>query len=333
MPQPSYAYAAAHAFALENKLLNRDRLERMVDAPSADDAYKILAETEYGNSISELSSPHDYERLLSKETQKLYELVEEISPAPDITSLFFVKYDFHNLKVLLKARYLGRSQDNLLMGGGTLSIEILKKAIEDRDYDILPPIIANAIKELDEMMDLKVDPRRIDLTMDRAMYEYIFQECMHSKNMFVTDYFIKQVDLINIRSFLRIRKMDESFVFLREVLLPNGKLDAAFFERIMQMPLEGVAEQFSHTEYAELVRHGVQDFLRTGTLTVYERLMDNFLLDYVRSKRWSPLGLEPVIGYLLAKENEIRLIRIVMVGKINNLPAEKIRERLRDVYV
>ncbi len=307
MPQPSYPYAAAHAFALENKLLSRDRLERMVDAPSADDAYKILAETEYGNSISELSSPHDYERLLSKETQKLYELMESISPAPDITSLFFVKYDFHNLKVLLKARYLGRSQDNLLMEGGTLSIEVLEKAIEDRDYGMLPSIVAKAIEELDEMMDLKVDPRRIDLIMDR--------------------------DLINIRSFIRIRKMDESFGFLREVLLPNGTLDAAFFEKIMQIPLEGVAEQFVHTEYAELVRQGLQDFLRTGNLTTYERLMDNFLLDYVRSKRWSPLGLEPVIGYLLAKENEIRLIRIVMVGKINNLSAEKIRERLRDVYV
>jgi V/A-type H+-transporting ATPase subunit C len=35
----------------------------------------------------------------------------------------------------------------------------------------------------------------------------------------------------------------------------------------------------------------------------------------------------------LAKENEIRIIRIIMVGKINNMPTDSIRERLRDVYV
>ena len=61
--------------------------------------------------------------------------------------------------------------------------------------------------------------------------------------------------------------------------------------------------------------------------------MDDFLLSFVKASRWNPLGIEPIIGYLLAKENEIRLIRIIMVGKINNLPAETIRERLRDVYV
>lgn len=333
MPQPSYAYAAAHAFALENKLLSHDRLERMVDAPSAADAYKILVETEYGNGISEIPDFHDYEKLLSEETRKLHELIKSISPTPRITDLFFIKYDFHNLKVLLKARYLNRDQDQLLMEVGTLPIEILKEAVEEREYDSLPSIIGNTVKELDEMMDLKVDPRNIDLALDRAMYEYIFQECRRCKNTFVMDYFTKQVDLINIRSFIRVRKMDETFGFLKEVLLPHGRLDYGFFEQIMQVPLEALADQFAHTEYAGLVREGVEDFIKTGALTVYERLMDDFLLDYVKSVRWNPTGLEPVIGYLLAKENEIRLIRIVMVGKINNLPAEKIRERLRDVYV
>ena len=28
-----------------------------------------------------------------------------------------------------------------------------------------------------------------------------------------------------------------------------------------------------------------------------------------------PGGIEPIIGYLLAKENEIRIIRIIMVGR------------------
>ena len=34
-----------------------------------------------------------------------------------------------------------------------------------------------------------------------------------------------------------------------------------------------------------------------------------------------------------AKENEIKLIRIIMVGKINGIEAGVIRERLRDNYV
>ena len=66
MPRPSTAYAAAHIFALENKLLSRDRVERMVEAPSASEALKVLSETEYAASVSELDQPHDYERCCRK---------------------------------------------------------------------------------------------------------------------------------------------------------------------------------------------------------------------------------------------------------------------------
>jgi V/A-type H+-transporting ATPase subunit C len=43
-------------------------------------------------------------------------------------------------------------------------------------------------------------------------------------------------------------------------------------------------------------------------------------------------GPEPILAYLLAKELEGRLVRLIMVGKINNLPKETIKERLCDVY-
>ena len=36
---------------------------------------------------------------------------------------------------------------------------------------------------------------------------------------------------------------------------------------------------------------------------------------------------------IYAKETEIKLIRIIMVGKLNNVAEEVIRERLRDSYV
>lgn len=44
-------------------------------------------------------------------------------------------------------------------------------------------------------------------------------------------------------------------------------------------------------------------------------------------------GLEPVLTYMYVKENEIKQIRTIMVGKLNNITKEVIRERLRDGYV
>ncbi|MGB4481000.1 MAG: V-type ATP synthase subunit C [Caldicoprobacterales bacterium] len=334
MPRPSTAYAAAHIFALENKLLSRDRVERMVEAPSASEALKVLSETEYAASVSELDQPHDYEKMLAKEIHRMYDFFQTMSPDPEITNLFFVKYDFHNLKVLLKARYLDREEDEpLIETGGTLPLNVLKEAIEEEDYTKLPDYIRETIEEVNQVMTFRVDPQKIAAILDRAMYRHIFNVCREKNNNFVLEYFTLQADLINIRTFLRVKKINQPFEFLKGLLLPGSQLGEDFFFEMMEEPVEHIADRLSSQKYTKVVEQGVEAYLNTGSLSTYERLMDDFLLKFVKASRWNPLGLEPIIGYLLAKENEIRIIRIIMVGKINNLPSPIIRERLRDVYV
>lgn len=64
-----------------------------------------------------------------------------------------------------------------------------------------------------------------------------------------------------------------------------------------------------------------------------EKLIDNYIMNMMRDAKIIPFGVEPVIAYIYAKETEIKIIRIIMVGKLNNIAAEVIRERLRDIYV
>ena len=45
------------------------------------------------------------------------------------------------------------------------------------------------------------------------------------------------------------------------------------------------------------------------------------------------LGIEPVVGYLQAKETEVMNLRMILTGKISGMDDALIRERLRDTYV
>ncbi|HBF8938183.1 TPA: V-type ATPase subunit, partial [Clostridioides difficile] len=67
--------------------------------------------------------------------------------------------------------------------------------------------------------------------------------------------------------------------------------------------------------------------------TVFEKLCDDYLMEYVRGAKFKPLTLEPLIAYLYAKESEIKTIRIILTSKLNNIDADTIKERLRDAYV
>lgn len=53
----------------------------------------------------------------------------------------------------------------------------------------------------------------------------------------------------------------------------------------------------------------------------------------MKDSKFVTFGPERILSYIYAKETEIKLIRIIMVGKLNNVAEEVIRERLRDSYV
>lgn len=65
-----YAYSVSRIRAIERKLLDKGKLDRMVEAKSPEEALKVLLEAEYGNSMSETVSIYEYENLLSDEYKK-----------------------------------------------------------------------------------------------------------------------------------------------------------------------------------------------------------------------------------------------------------------------
>ena len=69
-----------------------------------------------------------------------------------------------------------------------------------------------------------------------------------------------------------------------------------------------------------------------GSLSGFEKLCDNLMVGVLKQSRFVPFGIEPVLSYLVAKENEAQAIRIVMASKIAGVAPEKITERLRETY-
>jgi len=281
MPQKSYVYAVSRIRVLENKLLSSDKIDRMVDAVSAEEVLKVLAESEYGLG-QELSSPHDYEQLLSAELMKTYQFIQSITPDQEITDLYLLQYDVHNLKVLLKARFLGDIKDEPLMDIGTLPIDLLRDAVKDKDYRDLPQFLQTGLNKLENALSLRVDPMKIDLLLDQAYYNWAFVVANKRNNIFIKNLFIKRVDLTNIKSLLRVKKTGEGYEFLKNLLLPNGNFDFLFFSKAMEATLEQLVSSTQYGEYAKVLTEGVQAFIKNGSLTVYERLMDNYLLDFIK---------------------------------------------------
>lgn len=333
MNRMDFSQAVIRIKVLEKRLLSRARLERMVDAKDMDEVFRILGETEYQQHLSNVARPEDYENILSAELRRIYKLMDELTGEKIITKLLSLKYDYHNLKVLVKERVLGKSLSALYVPYGTEDLTKLKAAMSQEDFSDLDRRIGEALKETVEEYEKSGDPQMIDIVLDRHYYRHLRALADETDIPMFQEFVKNQVDFTNMKTLIRVKKMDKEMKFLEEVLLDGGAIDRDKILYSINDTLDGILDKFRKEDIGKPLTEGLEAFRRTGRLSDFEKIIDNRLMEINEPSRNIVFGPEPLFSYLHAKEAEIKALRIIMISKINKLSPEVIRERLRDLYV
>ncbi|HHY38336.1 MAG TPA: hypothetical protein GX507_05350 [Clostridia bacterium] len=104
-----YANAMGRVRSLEARLLDAVKLSHMVDAPSAEEAARYLAETEYGGAWEPGADFKDIILSLHKEVARTYREAFEYSPEPGIVDMFALRHLFEGFKTAMKAAKVAQS--------------------------------------------------------------------------------------------------------------------------------------------------------------------------------------------------------------------------------
>jgi len=92
-----YLFISTYLRALESKLLDRERKERVLLAKTDDDAIKVLEECGYF--VSSPISVSNIEHTLSERRAAMMSDLAYLAPNPDIVDVFRIKYDYHNARL------------------------------------------------------------------------------------------------------------------------------------------------------------------------------------------------------------------------------------------
>lgn len=320
----SYPFAVAVVRSKENNLLSKDKLMQMADAPTAEDALRILTENGYGNLDS--SQIHDFERLLSMQLTDTYRSVADLIPEEKLIDVFLYKNDYHNIKVLIKQELSGVDGEKYLIDGGTIPLEVLKQAFAERKYADMQNIDGKAVNEAMEAYAKTKEGRYIDLILDRACFETMSKTAINTKNDYVKGYVVLLADVTNIKTFIRIKRLNKNFKLFEESYVPGGNLSMDIFSVAYESDTPGAV--LSDAGYKSIC----EDCMSVS-FTEFEKNCDDYLMDYAKDAKYKSLTVEPVVGYILGKETEIKCVRIIMTCKLNNIDSETIKERVREAYV
>ena len=323
-----YLFLSTRLRALERNVLTSARMERMIDAPTAADAAKVLSEIGYSDFSP--SSDSELNEALRVEREKVFEELYRFAPDRSVVDVFKVKYDYHNAKTVLKARAMGLDGRRLLVDAGRMEAERLLEAMEEGNYAALPGEMAAAAREAAEVLSATGDPQRSDFILDRAYYAEMLRCAEDTGSAFLVRYVRATIDAANLRSTVRTLRMKKGGDFLRKVLFEGGAIPT---DRVMAAALNGSLEELYRTGELKAAAELGTAAIAGGSLTAFEKACDDAVTSFAASAKRVPFGVEVAIGYLVAKEIEFTAVRIIMSSRMAGIDGETIRERLRESYV
>lgn len=332
MTDTRYTYAVARVRALENYLLDRPTVERLISSEDGARVLSMLRNTEYAEAFNDIENPFDFEDGLTNELCRVLSFLEVLSPEQHYIHLLRIPHDFYNLKILLETKYSGEPVDEPFSKIGLIPLENLQLMIEGKWRDApeyLQQAAQQVIREMEKIGDGSNSGEifQISQIIDKVMWKYLISEAKKSKNAFLITYYQKQIDLINIHTFIRLAHAQVEATYLQQMLFDDGSISKDFFLKLFSKSWDIFSEI---KDYQDLVMDG---WAEERLFWKYEVVSDNHILDYLKQANLIFFGPEPLIRYYLLKEMETNLLRIIFVAKLNHLSENKIRMRLRANYV
>ena len=263
-----YLAISARIRAMENKLLTRERMDRMIEARDGSEAMKILAECGYNDAAG-------LDACLAQARAEVFKDMEQGAPDPRLVEVFQIKYDYHNAKTILKAQAMGSDPERLLLAGGRYDPAQLWDGWKREALSGVSEPFKKAMEQAKAALAEGGDPQQADLILDRACYGEMARLARELESPFLQGYVRLSVDVANLRSAVRVARMGREGEFLRQVLLPGGSVSET---AIAAARGEALGEVFRSGPLAQAAELGARLAQPGGeSLTAFERECDNAL--------------------------------------------------------
>lgn len=330
MDRSKFIQSSTRLRVMEKELLKSENFIRASETETLEDALRSLSDTVYNKYINKISSPTEYEYILKEELTRFYDELFDISPSKIPIRLITLKYFYHNLKVLIKEDIGKKDLKDLYMNIGDFDLKeyrdaLVKGSKKNKYFEL--------IQRVEELYEEKKDPQLIDIYLDNTYFTELLELAEESQVDLFIEYAKNLIDFTNIRTLLRAKKQEKDVEFLRQIIIEGGNVRKETYLDLLNREVSSDTDVFKKLEIYKYIKEALDSFKERGNLSDFEREMDNYFIDLIKDVKYITYGPEVIFANVLAKEMEIKNLRIILVSKLNGLDSEFIREKLRDTYV
>ena len=333
MTKSQYLYATGRIRSLETKLLSTSDMERMIDAQDAAMAFKVFNDLSYADELTDIENPEDYQSVLNHDLQQVKDVLKQITPDPKVMDLLFARYDYHNIKLFLKAKILEKDLSKHESTLGNVDPERLRDYIIKDTKTSIPAEIEEVIREAKKEFDKKdVGGYIIDSYIDGKYFTRLKELVDKLNNKFAANLVRTWIDIANVKLFLRAKKLELDLEKFQDYFVAGGNILASSLVNYYGKDLKEAVTICSRGFEDAGVKEAIKDYAEGGDLWKLEKAFENYEIKFIQQAKYIAYGPEIVLAYYLAKKNAVRNVRLIFTGKLNDLPSSEIKERVRDIY-
>lgn len=324
MADKACRFAVARTKALEVSLLSNQDIADLLATKDFKAAISFIQEKGWGNA----DSGSDMDKILKAETDKTWEEIRSMNMDMSIFEPLSYQHLYHNLGAAIKDVVMESGLSHLIyFDDAKISGAEMKRIIEDKDFYALPEHMRNVAKEALEVMLHTKDGQLCDSIVDRGALEAMEQAAKKTGNDFLLNYIKSVVAVADIRIAIRAAKSGRNKEFLERAIAPTSALNTTRLKACAVNGEDAILEFLRTEGFADAAEAAAE------SNSAFERWCDNRIIATIRPQKYISDTPGPVIAYLLARENEIKTVRIVLTCKQNKVEESAIKERVREMYV
>lgn len=313
MSGTKYANAVGAVRAMENSLISKSDLERLINAKNIDEIHLILSQ----KCIS----------LQNNALDEVWNMLNEYAPECKELEILLYKNDFHNLKAVLKALISNREPSDYYISPSNVELKALVDSLNNRDYSELPIYMQKTAADAYELLTNSLDGQLSDSLIDKSA----IQAMQKSADDFGSDFMKKYSCLIavcaDIKTTYRCIMQKKSRQFMDTALSGSDKLDKNLLINSASEGIEAFFAFLETTPYSEAAT------MLKESPAKFEKWCDDIIIELAESARTMAFGAEPLAAYYIARETEQKNLRILSVCKEFGADKKTITERMRKLYV
>jgi V/A-type H+-transporting ATPase subunit C len=334
-------FVTVKSYSKRGQLLKRPDLQTLAESRDLDELVTRIKNTKYLEAVNAVSKPYTAEKLETALRANLADNQFKIAKASgnsQILDAFFQKFIVSNLKLILKGKILGKSQEEISAYFNMHAEELAKqrdtvvKALVAKDLEEAVSSLSSSPfnAEIQKAVELYNETKNIqafDIYFDKMLYKNISRALRSENDQDISHIYGMEIDFYNIMSIIRGKfwglddERIQDLTITATVNIPNQVMDRMMAAESVKDALD----ELSTTRYKNLIPETedevevIAEFEHAFEMTYYNSINGAF------SKMFSfatVIGISKLIGY------EVRNIGAIAFAVEQNIPVETTMSKL-----